>query len=399
MKQCLALAAILSSLAAFAHAQTIAPSTHGTGAGVPPFTVRPGYRVTLAADGLQEARFIEFDDKGTLYLSQPGRGTILALRDPDHDGVYETRTAFVTGKPSAHGMHFKDGWLWFTQAGAVYRARDTKGTGTADEVVTLIPEGKLPQGGHWWRSILVADNGFYTSIGDSGNITDETNTDRQKIWFYDLDGKNRKLFASGIRNTEKLRFRPGTNEVWGCDHGSDNFGAKYGERAGVLQPITDLNPPDEFNRYVEGGFYGHPFIVGDRLPRPEYASRSDILQLAAKSIPPEWNNPPHWANNGWTFLTQDYFPNHKGDAFIAFHGSWNRMPKAGYCIQRILFDQLTGKPYGALTIVSCLQGQQVQARPVDCVEAPDGTVLFTTDDHARIYRISRDDGAGAAMRP
>ena len=31
------------------------------------------------------------------------------------------------------------------------------------------------------------------------------------------------------------------------------------------QPITDYNPPGEMNKYVEGGFYGHPFIVGNQM--------------------------------------------------------------------------------------------------------------------------------------
>ena len=125
-----------------------------------------------------------------------------------------------------------------------------------------------------------------TGVGDSGNITDELDSERQKIWRFDLDGSNKRLFVSGIRNTEKLRLRPGSNEIWGADHGSDNFGARLGERMGRRQPVTDWNPPDELNHYVEGGFYGHPFIVGDKLPRYEYREREDILDLAARTTPP-----------------------------------------------------------------------------------------------------------------
>jgi hypothetical protein len=49
--------------------------------------VRPGYRVTLVAENIQDLRFMEFDDKGTLYVSQPGRGAIVTLR-PGSDGKY-----------------------------------------------------------------------------------------------------------------------------------------------------------------------------------------------------------------------------------------------------------------------------------------------------------------------
>ena len=362
------------------------------GPGVPPFVLRPGYRVTIAADGIDNARFLCLDDKGTLYVTEPNFGIILAFREKDANGVYRNPTKFVTDKALCQGMQFYQGYLWFTTTGAIYKARDTKGTGVADEVIPVIPEGQLPKGGgHWFRSLLVDDGGFYTSIGDPENASDQTQTDREKIWHYSLSGQDKKLFAAGIRNTEKLLYRPGTREIWGCDHGSDNFGAKWGETEGKVQPITDLNPPDEFNHYVEGGFYGHPFVIATRVPRNEYADRKDIVEIAAKTTAPEWNFGAHWAPNGWTFLTGDYCPGHNGDAFIAFHGSWNRVEKAGYCVERILFDRVTQKPYGSLTIVSTLSKDRraVLERPVDCVEDSDGSVLFSGDLGNRVYRITR----------
>ena len=82
--------------------------------------------------------FIEFDDSGkTLFLAQPKAGTILAMSDKDGDGTFEASAKFITGKPTAHGMHFKDGWLWFTQSQAIYKARDTNGDGVADETITI----------------------------------------------------------------------------------------------------------------------------------------------------------------------------------------------------------------------------------------------------------------------
>jgi glucose/arabinose dehydrogenase len=143
------------------------------------------------------------------------------------------------------------------------------------------------------------------------------------------------------------------------------------------------------NHYEEGKFYGHPFIVGNRLPRIEYHQRPDILELAAKTEPPAWSFGAHWAANSFTFLTKTHFPGHQGDMFVACRGSWNRSVPDGYRVERVLFDQVTGRPYGSLTIVKTLSPEnRVLARPVDCVEAPDGSVLFTCDTTNRIYRIS-----------
>ena len=101
---------LMAMLAGAAMAQTL--SGGATGPGVPAFGVRPGYRVTLAAEGIDSARFLEFGEGGTLYVSIPTRGEILSLRDEDGDGAFEKKTTFVSGYASAHGMCWKDGELW-----------------------------------------------------------------------------------------------------------------------------------------------------------------------------------------------------------------------------------------------------------------------------------------------
>ena len=386
------LAAVGLSAAALRAADPPAPTTTPAampigevGPGVPAFTVRPGYRVTVAADRLGEARFIEFGDGDVLYMSQPSRGKIIRLADPDASGKYQTQTTFVTAKKSVHGMQWYKGKLWFTQSGSVHvatPAADPKAPAT----VTDIDCGEMPEGGgHWYRSILVDDDGFYTSIGDDGNANEHVNDDRCRVWHFNLDGTGKKLFCSGIRNTEKLRYRPGTKEIWGCDHGSDNWGGNnFGQAA------TDLNPPDEFNHYVQDGFYGHPYVVGNRVPRQEYENRPDIKDLVAKTIPPAWCNGAHWANNGWSFMATPSVTGQAGDAVVCFHGSWNSALKVGYCVQRIEFDPMTGLPCGTMPLVKLLSPDgQVLGRPVDCAVAADGSLLFSDDQGRRIYRLTR----------
>jgi len=229
-------------------------------------------------------------------------------------------------------------------------------------------------------------------MGDSGNISEEPNSERQKIWSFDMNGNDKKLFASGIRNTEKLVLRPGTNEIWGMDHGSDWFGRKVGDSR-ERQPITDNNPPEEMNKYVEGGFYGHPYIVGNRLPRYEYIDKNDIIELAEKTIVPEWMGGAHWASNGMMFYTGDNFSSeHKGDAFVAYHGSWNRSKPGGYQVTRVLFEN--GKPFGEKAYVKFIdEDYKIAGRPVDVInDIKSGGILITEDgmlhDNNFIYRLT-----------
>ncbi len=360
------------------NAQSKAPKTN------PGIWVRQGYQLSVAVTSDLPPRHMTFGPDGTLYYTTTPNKVIIAAKDKDSDGYFETLTQFYESENTVYGVCWYDGYLWYTENGAIYKLKDKNKDGIADERETVMAPGSLPSGGgHSWRPILIHKGNLYTGIGDPGNINDATETEREKIWSFNLEGKDKKLFASGIRNTEKLVVRPGTDEIWGMDHGSDWFGQQVGDKRG-MQPITDYNPPDEMNRYVEGGFYGHPFIVGYRVPRYEYLKRPDIIELAAKTIVPEWAIHAHWAPNAMMFYDGNQFPKEiKGDAFVAYHGSWNSSVKVGYQITRVLFED--GHPYGELPYVKFLtKDQKVLGRPVDVVQAPDGTLLIGEDGNQTV---------------
>ncbi len=401
------------SIALFALLSLAAPqdaARGATGEGVPEgFIVRPGYRVTLAAEGLDEARFIEFGEDGVLYVSMPQNEKIQTLKDADGDGVFESRVDFVTDQSNCHSMHFRDGWLYYTssQAGYCRRARDTDGDGQADDVQDVITEGIPRGGGHPFRGVLVTDEHIYITVSDPTNMTADLESDRKKIYRFAYSGEGkageRETFVGGIRNTEKLQHRIHkdgslTHEIWGSDHGSDWFGAPYGDeqqrRGFGNQPITDLNPPDELNKFVEGGFYGHPYLMARREPRPEFVDRPDLHELATKTIPAAWSFGAHTAVNGFTFLSskagEHFGEDHTGDLFQAQHGSWNSSVPVGYAVTRVFFDPMTGMPFGEWPIVTTHDGRRVLSRPVDCAEAPDGSIIFSCNHTRRLYRISKD---------
>ena len=375
---------LISSVAFFSCSSEAQNSTRKVDPGI---WVRPGFELSVAVNSDQRTRHMCVGPDGTLYYTTTPDKIIMAAKDKDNDGYYETLTQFHVSDNGTSSVFWYDGWLWYTESGAIYKLRDNNNDGIADEKVAVIPDGSLPSGGgHHWRPLLILNGRIYTGIGDEGNINDLVNTDREKIWSFNLEGKDKKLWCSGIRNTEKLVVRPGTDEIWGMDHGSDWFGKQIGDQFG-MQPITDYNPPGEMNKYVEGGFYGHPFIVGNRVPRYEYINRKDILELAAKTIVPQWCTGAHWAPCGMMFYTGDQFPrDNKGDAFVAFHGSWNRSTKAGYEVDRVLFED--GKPYGEKAYVKFLtKDKEVLGRPVDVIQASDGTLLISEDQQNIIYRL------------
>ncbi len=357
--------------------------------------VRDGYQLSVAVEGIKIPRFLAMGPDQTLYVSVPKEGRIVACRDTDGDGVYETQTPFVSGKvPNTilQGMQWHDGWLWFAQLNAISKARDTNGDGKADEEVQVLGEEQLPtgaRGGHMWRALLIHQGRIYTHVGDQTNATDEPieASERRKIWSFAMDGSDKKLFASGLRNSEKLVVRPGTDEIWGVDHDIDTMAAKLeGDKKKFGQPITDHNPPAELNHYVEGAFYGHPWIVGKNQPNLNFLDNPRLVEYAHLATIPEWLMPAHCSANSLTFYSGDKIPQGRGDAFVAQKGGWNATAKVGYCLARILFEN--GHPYGELKMVSFLKnGTEILGRPADCLEAPDGSLLFSDDFGHKVYRL------------
>jgi len=408
------------------------------GPGVPPFKVQAGYRVDAVTSEYRqtEVRFLQFDNFGTLYVSSHKYGTITSFKKQP-DGTYKRVAVVVKVNPrkisGLHNMEFVDGWLWYTTSHGIFKAKPVEDGTRLTDTTVILPEGSVPGGGgHWWREILVDTDGFYTGVGDHENFSDLNNKkilaaqeetephafDREKIWKYYFDGRPRTLFCSGVRNTEKLLFRPGTHEIWGLDNGSDNFGLRLGDNIGVYQPITDRMPGEEVNHYEQGKFYGHPYFLDNNIVRPEYydldqtppedivpnpipAQYPNLEAMKAIATEPEYMVPPHWAPLGWTWLNKDSALGHRGDMYMAFHGSWDHDIKSGYCITKLTFDA-SGHPVQGYKIVDCLVNDHIAradkggyyGRCVDVVEEP-GTddLLFSVDDpNGRVYRLSRIDG-------
>src|SRR5258708_22089494 len=61
------------------------------------FKVRTGYKVSLVTNNLKEARFLETDGQGTIFVAQPSEGKVVFLRDSNGNGRFEEKGEFVSG--------------------------------------------------------------------------------------------------------------------------------------------------------------------------------------------------------------------------------------------------------------------------------------------------------------
>ena len=101
--------------------------------------------------------------------------------------------------------------------------------------------------------------------------------------------------------------------------------------------------------------------------------------------------PAHSAPMQMVFYTANQFPaEYRNDAFIAFHGSWNRENPKGYEVVQLHFDE-NGKPKEFKPFLSGFLvdgGAKAIGRPVGLAVAKDGSLLVSDDTCGVIYRVS-----------
>src|SRR6476469_4565001 len=350
----------------------------------------PGFKIELYASGFRDPRFLLTAPNGDIFVVESRANQIKVLRDTNGDGKPDLTETFAEhGLNKPFGIAFyppgdDPQFLYVANTDGVirfpYRNGDLKARGPAQKLAAhLSPGGLLRGGGHWTRCIVFSRDGkkMYVSIGSRSNVSDDAaEANRARIFEFNPDGSEQKVFAWGIRNAVGIAFRPGTNELWMSANERDELG-------------EDL-PPDYISSVRSGGFYGWPWFYIGNHPDPRHKGKHP--ELADKVIVPYVLVQAHSATLNLCFYTGEQFPaDYKGDIFAAFHGSWNRKKRTGYKIVRIPFDHSTGKARGEyedfVTGFVTPEGK-VWGRPVGITISKDGSLLFSEDGNGTIWRVS-----------
>jgi glucose/arabinose dehydrogenase len=370
---------------------------------------------------VEKARFLAVSPQGDVLVSQPSSGKILSVGQSSSSDqkVHE----LIRGLRLPHGMVFhrigETLYLYFGESNRISRFVYSNGSLARPDgeiVVPNLPDRSSPDlggaYGHELKNIAIGpDQKLYVDIASASNADpSDTRSDpiRSAIYRYDLDGKNRKLVATGIRNAEGLDFRPGTNELWAVVNERDNIvypfkngpadnrGRDYGR---LIRSYVDDHPPDEFIQVKEGANYGWPFANPnpdkgmDRMPfDPDYETNRDWSQFPESTFTRiDKGIPAHSAPLGFSFLPATGIPApYRNGAVVALHGSWNRTRKTGYKI--IFFPWLaSGGPGAQIDLVTGWLDDgtgRAWGRPVDIIPDREGNMLISDDESGTIYKLS-----------
>ena len=359
--------------------------------------VPEGFRIKLFAEGLSGPRVLRTAPNGDIFVAETRAGTIRVLRAADGAAKATTNEIFASGLHQPFGIAFfprdTPQWVYVANTDSVvrfaYHAGDLKASGAPETVVPKLPAGY----GHSTRDIVFTPDNrrMLVSVGSVSNVGQDMGappagyaegplgaswgyeTDRAAVLVFDPDGKNQKLYATGIRNCVGLAMQP-DGTPWCSTNERDVLG-------------DDL-VPDYVTRVKEGAFYGWPwFYIGDHQDPRHPGARAD---LKGKITVPDVLIQAHSASLGLTFYDGSNFPtDYRGDAFAAEHGSWNRSKRTGYKIIRIrLKDGVPTGEYEDFVTGFVVNDHEVWGRPVGVTVARDGALLFSEDGNGMIWRVS-----------
>jgi glucose/arabinose dehydrogenase len=339
----------------------------------PRLQVPPGFAIDVFADGVGSVRLMALDPAGTLLVSEPADGRVIALPDTNGDARADAALTVVEGLDKPHGLAFRDGALYVAETGRVLRFRYDPASMKATGQTVVVPG--LPKGErHWTRTVVFGPDGFmYVSVGSSCNVCRERDKRRAAVVRYNADGSGETIFASGLRNAVGLAFHPTAGVLWATvnerDWRGDDAPSEY---------VTEVKP---------GAFYGWPdcmAVAGELKPdtRFDRNARCDGVTRSTREVQ------AHSAPIGIAFYTGTQFPpEYRGSAFVAYRGSWNRTIPTGYKVVVVRFRD--GRPANVEDFVTgWLEGASSWGRPVDVIVGRDGALYVSDQGAGRIYRVS-----------
>jgi len=380
---------------------------------------------------IDQARSIVAVGVSDFVTLERGTGSVLLVEDldGDDDGIPEwsIRTLVSSASGLNHGLAVTTTHLYASRDTEVYRwpydpitrsitAGDRE---TVIENISADGQGGAP-GGHTTRTLAFheATSELYVSVGSNKNIDPDSYRSRIRRFvinndtLFPIDFALGEVFVDGLRNEVAMEFAP-DGVLWGAGNSAD----RLVREVDLGGDIHNDNPAEEVHRLLAGQNYGYPFCwreyelegsgqgrgtawawpsflnteITDQECRDNYDT--PVLAMQAHSAPLgitfyqyQENRPPECNNVAPFPVEMD------GDAFVAFHGSWNRDIPTGYKVVRLpITEDGTGVVGGiGADPIDLLKHEGSEARwadgfrPVDVSFDQCGRLLVSSDGSRNI---------------
>ncbi|HWA13765.1 MAG TPA: PQQ-dependent sugar dehydrogenase [Burkholderiales bacterium] len=333
-----------------------------------------GFRISVYANGVDNARSMALGDKGTVFVGTRSEGDVYALVDADRDGKADEVITIARGLNSPNGVAFRNGALYVAEINRILRYDDIESNLKRPPRPVVVSDRFPRDGHHGWKFIAFGPDGMlYVPVGAPCNVCEANPDVYAAIHRMRPDGSGLETFARGVRNTVGFDWHPVTGELWFNEHGRDMMGDDM--------PSCELN-----NAPRAGMHFGFPYCHQGDTADPEYGRKRPCGDFT----PPALKQGGHVAPDGLRFYTGKMFPaEYRNRIFIAQHGSWNRSSKSGYRVIMVTLkaDNRTvekSEPF----VEGWLEGERAWGRPVDLLQLADGSLLISDDAADAVYRVT-----------
>ena len=424
-------------------AQSSAPSSSCSTTLTPTNSIQPsvasGYRAALVATGLTKPRSIQFDSAGNLLVVQASSG-IESLQLQDEGGLcvsVKSKKTVVSSGSLNHGLQLsKDGkTLYASDPEAAYSWDYDPASSTVSKTnKTLI--GGMSTSDHTTRTLLLsqkAEGMLVVSRGSTSNLdysAESLDSGHSQVRAFNLSNITSEPYdftKDGLRLGWGLRNSVGVAEhenggIWTVENSADEITRdgknvhenNPGEEANFLGSLTD-------NTYeAQGSNYGYPYCFSTFMPSeiPDNQNLKVGSQFAigtpnatindtycAKQTAPRLTFQAHMAPLDIKFNNTD-----DSEAWVTFHGSWDRTEPSGYKLSVIAFDGKTGNPVASADsnssytdILSNADNSKCPGncfRPVGLAIDQQGRIFMSSDATGEIYLLVKDaESNGTAPGP
>ncbi|MBK4737747.1 PQQ-dependent sugar dehydrogenase [Noviherbaspirillum sp. DKR-6] len=349
----------------------------------------PGFKIDLYAV-VPDARHMAVGPSTGIVYVGTRKTKVWAVTDRTKTRVADEVKVFSPSIPMRvpNGVCFSpDGVLYVVEHNRVlaFPAAEFFYEGPDVAAAQVVPQGQLiptteESFNHGARTCRIGpDNKLYITLGNPFNVPAKEKlalygkTGMMGIIRMNQDGKNREVFAQGVRNSVGMDFNPKDKTLWFTDNQVDGMG--------------DDTPPGELNRAAKAGEnFGFPYYGGGHVRTVEYKNDTP----PANVVFPEVEFAAHAADLGMNFYRGNMFPaKYHGGIFVAEHGSWNRTTPIG---ARVMFVPVQANGHAGKAEVFAdgwlTKSNEYMGRPVDVAQLPDGSLLVSDDYAGAIYRIS-----------
>src|SRR6478672_3982181 len=363
-----------------------------------------GFAVDLVASGLAGPRVIRVAPNGDLFGADSEANTIRVYRVPSGSARPVKSETYASGLNKPFGIAFyplgpNPDWVYVANTDGVirfpYKNGDLKASDKPEEIVE-----KIPSTHHWTRDLVFSPDGkrMFLSVGSGSNVAQDmfpepqiegglkawkktkplgaawdTEERRADVLSFTPEGKDEKIFATGLRNCAGLTIQPATGELWCAVNERDEIGGDA--------------PLDYATHIKEGAFYGWPWFYSGGNEDPHHKGKRPDLK--DKVTVPDVLIEAHSAPLQIAFYDGDSFPTEfKGDAFVTLHGSWNQGQRGGNKVVRLRFED--GKPTGEYEdfLTGFVISNEAWGHPVGITVGQDGSLFVTEDGSGTIWRVN-----------